>query len=364
MSVLTLPGSPVSITFNGEEARDFIIEEAFGRPSINEFHTVENDARAKKQLAFLNRFGKLTIADPGCGTGISSETLGTAEKYWDPVETKVWIQQCQKDIIQSLLVYADAKGFSRADLNQNSIWTSFIFDLMMDAKTEDIMRMAWLSDTNYVAGNLTNGATDLPFYNIYDGFWRQILDSITAGNTTGTGAVTRAYTIAENALTTTALQLDLSSTDAKKRRALDVWQGLIEKADTRLSSNPNKIIIATKTLCDNWANYLETQGVNSSFERLESGFSRLMYRDIPIYCFDLLDRYIQADFLTGSPETYDTPHRAIMTTKENLQIGLDGLNESLQVETWYDQTTQQWNGRMLSIEDVKIIWDFMVAVAY
>ena len=99
----------------------------------------------------------------------------------------------------------------------------------------------------------------------------------------------------------------MQSTDAKKKTALTVWQNLERNGDTRLTSNPNRIIIATKTLCDNWAEYLETQGVNSSFERLESGFTTLRYRGIPIYCFDLLDRYIQSDFLTGSPATYDTP---------------------------------------------------------
>ena len=359
-SVVTLPGSPSSITFNGEEARDFLYEEAFNKPAITAFHSVTDNVMAKKQLAYMNRFGKLTIADPGCGTGISTETLSTSEKFWDPVETKIWIQQCQKDIKDSLFVWANGKGYNRKDLNTNEIWTGFILDFLADAKMEDILRMAWLSDTNYVAGDLTNGATDLKFYNLYDGFWRQALDSIS----NSTGAVRAGYTIAENGLSTTALQLDLNSTAAKQQTALKTFQSLMRDADTRLSASANKVIICTKTLADNYAEYLETQGNDVSFERIEGGYQTLNFRGIPVYSFDLLDRYIQADFLTGSPATYDTPHRAMLTTTDNLAVGFDGLAEDMQIKVFFDDTTELWNGKMLGVEDVKIIWDYNVAIAY
>lgn len=372
-SVLTLPGSPQTIEFGFKQAREFIVEEAFGKPTLSQFHTIDTEIKAKEQLAFLNRLPKVSIKDPGCGTGISDAVLGTSEKFWDPEPVKFWIQQCEADLRSSLLTWANGNGIDRPDLTKNSLWQSFIMDLMVDAKWEDVLRMAWLSDTSIQASDLTAGASDVKFYDIYDGFWKQMIDSINVGGDddavrVGSGSPPGSDLIPENTAATVALQLDLQSTDAKKIRAKNVFQALYRDSDSRLTSNPNAIIIATKTLCDNYAEFLESQGNDNSFDRIEGGFKSLKYRGTEIWCFDLLDRYLNSDFktLTGSPAalTIDTPHRAVLTTKQNLRIGLDSTNSTQKVRIYFDETTEQWNGKILSVEDVKMLWGYMCGVAF
>lgn len=356
-SSLILPGTPSAdgITFDPERAKAFILEPAFGKPEITAFHTVDTDIKSSKQLAYIERFGKVGITDTGCGDPSNQASLGKYEKNWTPVDVLVELTQCEADLRQSLVRYATANGWQRSDLNNNQIYIDYMQDYVIDAVMESALRRAWLGDTAVVLGELTNGATDVPFYDLYDGFYEQILDSVAAG---GTRAARRSYTITENADVTKAAQLNLGSTVA-----YDAFKAIVNGADARLNSQGDRLIVCSRTMAQNYADYLQEQGVDPSFVRIEEGYDRLTYQGVPIYVFDLWDRYVQSDFDNGTIYTRP-PHIAVMTTAENLRLGVDAVGSYSDVDFFFDKYTRQNVARVQNTEDVKIVHDFLISAAY
>lgn len=346
---ITLLGTP--ITFNGEEARQGILGAAYERPALQLFHTIVEDVVAKTQIAFLARTNKVTKKDDGCGTGQTNKSLQMTEKFWNPAKLKVWVQQCADDLEGTFYVWGLNKGIARKDLTQTDFMV-YIMEIMSDAVADDILRMAWFGDTallNVADGGVLVNASDPGDYTPFDGFWKQIFAELASGNH---------YTITENALSTTAAQDALASDAAIKAfRAI-----LSSNADPRLKSNPNKVIICTTSLYENWLTFKETGQFDRSFERQAQGFQTDVYRGVPIYAFDLWDRWIRADFTDGTKNYL--PHRAVCTTKEMLQIGFDSSASLNNWRAYFDDTTELNNLKGGYKADTKIIFPYMFAAAY
>jgi hypothetical protein len=350
-SSVILPGSPPTIDFGFEQAREFILEPFYNNPVLSAWSTIDQDIVGKKQLAYMGLYGKNGKLETGCGF-TSDGSLTTSEKYWTPQPIQGQFEQCWNDIFQSLILYGQKAGFERKDLLTNTVWSSFIIDLLGDTLLQNYIRRVWFGDTAIVAGDLTNGAGDVAYYSAYDGFWKQIFDGVTATD------ITR-YTITENAASTAAGQLTLASD-----RAYASFKSMYENVDTRLLQEEDLVILCTRTLFDNYAAYLESKDTFNSFERIEGGYRQLMFRGIPVIQMDIWDRTIQSDFLTGSPATYDSPNRAIMTRPANLRLGLDSSQSMSAIDQWYSKDDQVWRAQYNTMEDAKVVHDFLVAAAY
>lgn len=348
MSIIT----SLNIDWDGgfvEALGEVIIEAAFRKPAISEFHSVHNGIKAKDRVGTLGRLNKLLITDAGCGTGQTTKAVPSSQKIWDPAKLKMWMQQCEEDLEGTFFIWATKNGIDRKDLTGTDFMT-FLMSILPDGVLEDLFRIAWMGDTAIVAGDLTNGAGDVPNYDQLDGIWKKLLAITTAD-------AARRYTIAENALTPAATQLALGAT-----AAYDVFKGLVNDSDSRLKNAPNTVIIATRTLMQNYADYLESKDNFKSFERIESGFNQLMFRGIPVIEFELLDRYIAADFIPGVD--LDTPHRAVLTTRDNLGLGSDDIQKWDDFDIFFDKTTELLNIKGGFKLDTQVIEDYMVQVAH
>ena len=134
-----------TITFNGEEAREGILEEAFKKPEMTRFHTVVGGIVAKKQIAFLQRFSKVTLADTGCGTGMSEKAIPMYEKFWEPALLKIWLTPCWYAFKDQFYVWGQKRGIARADLSNTDL-AEYLMEVIGDAAFEDALRMAWFGD--------------------------------------------------------------------------------------------------------------------------------------------------------------------------------------------------------------------------
>jgi hypothetical protein len=353
--------NPATLTFNGEEIRSIseaVIERLFTKPDVTAFHTIYENIVAKKQIAFLGRLSKITKKDNGCGTGITTPTIPSSEKFWLPENVKIWIQQCASDLYESFLVYGMNNGIDKYDLTASDFAT-FVVERMSDGALEDLYRIVWFNDTdaaNYnssPAGVITNGVS-LGDYNIIDGMWKQLF-AIASADTA------RRVTIAANAEATTSLQYSVLNA-SNGVAAKNVFNSLVNTADYRLKGAADKVIVSTQSLVDAYANYLESQGNDASFVRIEGGFSTLRYRNQEIIGFDFWDRTIQADFNNGTK--LFLPHRAIMTTKSNLAVGFDASSGVSDFKVFYDDMTETNNFKGAYKVDAKVLEDYMVQVAY
>ena len=353
--------NPSQLTFNGEEIKamaEAIMEAVFVKPAITEFHTVEEDIVAKKQIAFLGKLNKITKKDLGCGTGVTTTTIPMSEKFWDPEQVKLWLQQCHRDLEDTFWVYAKQRGLNVADLTPTD-FARFVVERMSDAAYEDALRIVWFNDKNAAnynsspAGVITNGVS-LGDYNIIDGLWKQLFAIATA-------TPARRVTISANAEATFALQ-DSALNASNGIAAKNIFQDLMNKADYRLRGAADKVLIASQSLVDAYANYLESVGVDASFVRIENGFSTLRYRNLEIIGFDFWDRTIRADYSNGTK--WFLPHRAVLTTRSNLAVGFDASSGVSDFDVFYDKTTELTNFKGAYKVDAKVLEDYMVQVAY
>ena len=353
-SSLILPGTPPldGVTYNGQEALDFFLEPAFEKPAITQWHTVDQNIKAKQQIAFLNRYAKTGINDSGCGDPVNQANLTASEKQWDPADILVELTQCQTDLQNLAFRLANGTGINRTDLNQNDAWFDMQQDFVTDNSVENALRRAYFGDTTTEASDLANGATDVPFYTNYNGFFKQITDGV-AGNSIIN------ISIAENGLGTVAAQKALGASTA-----FDTFEALVNNSDTRLAGMSGNVIVCSRNMYNNYASYLRRQGVDLSFQRIEDGFTSLDYNGIPVFEFNLWDRYAE-DFIVGGAYGAKAPiNFAFMTNPENMRFGIDAVGSLTQVDFIYDNIKREMITRVMSTEDVKILRDYLIIAAY
>jgi hypothetical protein len=344
-------GTP--ITFNGTEAKEAILDPAFEDPEVTEFHVIVDNIVTKTQIAYAGRISKITKKDAGCGNGKTTKTIPMSEKYWDPTPAKIWLTQCADDLEQTYFTWAMNTGIKRKDLTDTTFAT-FALELMTSAAKEDLIRFAWFGDTEIdevAEGGTLGDAADIAYYDIINGFWKQIFAGVAANKTVH-------ITIDENAEANYNDQDNLAADAAYK-----IFKGLMEKADKRLIGQPGKTIICTDSLFQNWLAYKESKNLDLSFVRMDKYFSTDIYRGVKIVSFHAWDRHIRSDFDNGTK--YNLPHRAILVDKPNLKIGIDsGVGGITDFEVFYDKVTELNHFKGGYKVDVKLIHEFMVAAAY
>lgn len=345
------------ITFNGKEATEGILEPAFKRPEVKRIMDIREGIKAKEQIAFLGRIDKVTKKDGGAGTGKQNRSIAMSQKFWDPVKMKIWISFKEDELEDTFFVWLTKNGVDRRNVEDlTEFYQQWVLEVFTDAAQTDAMRIAFFGDTAAAnvadGGKITDGVA-IDDYNQVDGFWKQLFDGVTAGKV-------KKVTIAKNAEATYALQLALGSTDA-----YDTYKAMLNKADSRLRSAPDKVFLVTETLFQNRIDQKESlaNGLESSAARQDQFYSDDQYRKIPIISMDTIwDRWIQADMDNGTK--YDLPHRVILTTVSNLVAGYDSEGGVSDFRTYFDEETETVNLKGLYKFDAKVLQEFMAVVAY
>ncbi|MDF3076127.1 MAG: hypothetical protein K0S09_16 [Sphingobacteriaceae bacterium] len=352
---------PSDLTFNGTEIRAFaeaVIEQMVEYPTMEQLHDVRSGIVAKQQIAILGHLSKITRKDLGCGNGKLDKNIPLSEKFWDPVNLKIWLSECWDQFEQTFMVYYLNVGKDKPDLTTTEIFSQWLVDEVGDAGVKDALRIAWFADTaaDNVAdgGNLTAGVEPLD-YTMLDGFWKQIF-AIVAGD------ASRKTTIANNAGVSYAAQA-FDDDDTTNKVATGILQNLVMNADRRLRASADKAIWATRSLTDQYIRErVSVTNIELAYTRLESGIDSLTIMGVPVYVMDQWDDVIQSDFDNGTK--YYLPHRAIMSTKANLPIGFDTAVGPKDFDVFYDKMSETSNIKGLYKMDVKVIEDYLVQAAY
>lgn len=345
--------NPNTLTFTGEEVRslaDVFITEVFQRPELTAIHSFDDGIVTNKDIGISGRISKITKLDPGCGAGVTAKSAGLSGKEWLPKQTKIWLQLCHTEIEATFMVYLKNRGIRYADVTDTDI-ADFVISLMTDAAVEDVWRIAWFNQL--VPLNLTAG-TDVTDYNIINGFWHQIYAIVAADATrlSTTGISTA------NGQATFALQ-DSTFTPTNAKDALAQIQ---TDADYRLQGMADKVILCTQSVLNKYMDYLEGQNICCSFEHIEGGFSVLKRRGIDIIGINFWDRTIRADYSNGTK--WYLPHRALLTTKSQLRIGMDDIGAIGEFDVFFDKMTETNNFKGGYKIDAKIIEDYKIQVSY
>jgi hypothetical protein len=359
MSVITAS----DLTWNGEEVKalsEAIYEGVFPKPELTKFHTIVSGIKAKKQIVLLGALGLVGLKQTGCDITANSGGITMSEKFWDPEYVGDRFQQCWTDLKETFFVWGLKNGKDKPNLDKTD-FAMFLSERLEDAMFEMIYRIAWFNDTDAAltsaspAGHVTAGTT-IGYFNIIDGFWKQLFAIVAAdSNRKNSNLATK------NAQATFADQA-FNSTDLTNKIAETTFQDLKYNADYRLREEPNLMILCTQSLFDQYAKELRSRNLDVSFERIEGGYTSLKFEGIEVVGISIWDRIIRTYFSTGT--AYYLPHRALLTTKENLQIGVEEVGNLAELDPFYDQTTKLFNVDFGFSIDAKVIEDYKVQLAY
>jgi hypothetical protein len=283
-----------------------------------------------------------------------------SEKFWMPESIQMRLEECWTTYNASFFVWAMNKGIKRADLTNTDVM-AFIEDRATVALDEAKLRHAWFGDTDAAtttdspAGVITAG-TNLDFFNAIDGYWKQIYAIVTAT------PATKAATITKNSGVSYVLQA-FDSTDTTNKVVMGYMQEVLDEADVRLTDRDDKMFIVTKSVYDQLKREYKSYGnVADSFLMNIDGVPTLTFDGVPVKKFSFMDRMIRAYQDNGT--TWYQPHRIVLTTKANLQIGVEDEAALAGLDVHYDKVTKNNYIDSQFLMDVKVVEDYMISVAY
>jgi hypothetical protein len=340
------------LTLNPQEAltaSEAVFESVYAKPQLAEVHGVQTGIQMKTQIPFFGRLGLVGKASSGCTPNSSSEKVNLTEKYWDPALIDFRLTHCQNDISQLFKLWKKSRIANKTWEEVDNEQMAFITDRGADATLESILRISSFGDKladNVADGGYITAGVDPTFFTMINGLFQQIF-----------AATLVRYEVAENALATKALQLSLASDTA-----INAMRYMYNNIDSRAFEAQGLTFQMTRSLWNNWSDFLEDKSLVFSLERAEDGSSKQSYRGIPIIVRNDWDRNIAAYNNLG--DTYLYPHRAILTPIQNIPIGTSDEESMKTLESFYDKVTKSWYLDAAWYLDAKLLEEYMIAVAY
>lgn len=345
------------LTINPREAEDVsqaIFEKVQEKPVLSNVHLMMTGINMKQQIPFFGLMGLVGQADSSCEAPASTEAVAATQKYWEPLRIGFRLTHCQADIDTKFKLWQKSLNASKELEDVNPSLVDFLSQRAIDATYESILRLSAFGDTAADTvdngGNLVNGTTKA-FFTVIDGLWKQVETAVTAGDTVK-------ISIAENAEATYALQDDLADS-----LAYDTFKKMYNGADSRLLAEQGLQYQVTRSLANNYIDYMESKGLAAGFiEVAEDGTPKLNYRGIPIVIREDWDRNLRAYFKNGTK--YYNPHRAILTVPANIPIGTTDEGSMTEANMFYEPKDRQHYMDIAYRMDVKLLEEHMAVVAY
>ena len=323
--------------FSKDEVRSLneaIVTEIIKSPILQTvFGRIETGIKNDRAIGFVNTaIGKMLKAPLGCNPSVSTfGSMSTSQKVWSPKGVAFRKEECKTDISGTLVQYLLNSGIESYDLT-NTEYYAFFLDYIKDNIAKDVFRYAWFgntaADTFANGGKLTNG-TDKTYYTQFDGIWKQLAAIYTA-----TTARKTQLTGNPNGQTTAALQ-DSVLTGAN---ALASFYAVHDAADIRLRLQPNKVFMCTDSVMKVTRRELQLKGSDTLMMKLIEGVEVPTIDGIPVIVVPVWDELIRADFYNGT--TYDSPHRILLTTTDNLALGFQGNGAFEEFDVFFDKKSK------------------------
>ncbi|RKR84907.1 hypothetical protein BDD43_5160 [Mucilaginibacter gracilis] len=349
-----------AVTFDGKEVmslREAFYQSVFQNPTIDQFHTVVTGIKAKQQMVYLGQYGLTGKKITDCGITPTASAIPAIEKFWQPQYIGDRIQECYTDLLQTFFVWGLKNGVQKSDLT-NTDFALFLEERFSLAAYETALRFAWLGNT--AADIATNGgylanSVDPGYFNALNGFWAQAKAIAVADGT-------KHIAIANNAGSSYAAQaFTQADTDAKV--VTTMFESMIYNADLRLRGAKDKVIVATQSVVDQYARERKAvSNIELAYERTESGIDTFKIDGVDVIPFQFLDRHIRNYENNGTK--WNQPHRALFTTKSNLQIGTEEVSNLSELDPFYDKIGKKYNVDYAFNLDAKIAEDYLTMVAY
>lgn len=341
------------LTLNPQEAElvsQAIFEKVYSKPQISNVHGIQTGIQMKTQIPFYGLIGAVGKVSSGCTPNASTEKVNLTEKYWDPALVDFRLTHCQGDVSQLFKMWKRSRIALGTWEEVDNEMMAFITDRGVDAVYEAILRISQFGDkgAKLVAnGGYITAGKDVAFLTMINGLWQQVFASTSV----------KRYTIPENAAATKAAQLALASD-----RALQAMRYLYNEIDSRVFDVAGLKFQMTRSLWNNWSDFLEDKSLAFSLDRTEQGSTKKSYRGIPIEIRNDWDRNIRTWNDLGNTLLY--PHRMILTPIDNVPIGTSDEESMSKLDSFYDKVTRSHYLDGAFYIDAKVLEEELCGAAY
>ncbi|TVR42399.1 MAG: hypothetical protein EA392_00390 [Cryomorphaceae bacterium] len=348
-----------ALTFTAEQVRDLAelirLERVEAGP-FAQFHDVHTGIRYNKEIGFIGEAGLVGKTDLGCDSVADQLDIPVKKKVWEPNRFRIFLKECYKDLDDTLALYARRTGTPVSDLTGTD-YLNLVEQLAGEAVQKMLWR-TWLMDTdatNVGAGagtELITAAVPVAHFNLIDGYWSQIADIVAANPTQQT-------VVTANATATKAEQFD----DLTPALAFEYLMNATYNMPVELVRQQNKIGMITRYFANQVKKQFQTTNTHpEAYQAVKDGVDILMVNGIEFAIQDDWTEQILAYNDLGA--RWHLPHRAIITTKENLAYGIETESGFATFDTFFDKVTDYSYIKMLDSIDVKVLQDRLIQVIY
>jgi hypothetical protein len=344
------------LTLNPEEARDIasiIVEKGLLDGNLAKNHEIVTGIDHKQQIPFAGQIADSLAKADGCTPNTGSSVIMT-EKFWEPVIYDTRFTHCQADLSSLLKLFQRAAKinpdfYDRIDSQQLGVVYALVTQMLNDA----IPTKIWFSDKNAEwiddGGVFTDGV-NLNLYNAIDGLWKQIFTEVSTGDSN--------YTLIEE-----NDNVDYASQALGYNSAFQYLASVYNAADSRLLQDPTAKFQVTRSIADNYRNYIRQENLGAGFlEVITNGVPQLFFDGIAVEVRHDWDRDIKA--LQNNGSRWNLPHRIVLTTPANIPVGTMSTDDLQTLDSFYDRTLKSNIIDVAFSLDAKLLEKYMISVAY
>ena len=346
-----------SYSFSADQVRDInecIVEELLLNPLLNSvFGRIETGVKNGKEIGFIKSDMGLMLktGQIGCNpTDVTMPTLNTYKKTWALKSAYFRGEECETTSRNTFLDLAKKSGMDRYKLTESEYY-ALLQTLIADNLAKNIFLKAWFDDTailNVSGGGVLKNGVSTTLLDTIDGIFKQLKAIYTT-------TPARRTTITENGGVSYATQ---AITNAN---CTAVFNNLLQGADPRLANASDKIYISTRSLVQGYRWDMQSKGTDSLMQKQIDGVTVDMCNGIPIIEVGVWDEFIRAYFDNGTK--WDNPHRAILTTKDQLALAFSSDGAFDNFDVFFDRKSKLNIVEGEDQYDAKCLLDYMFQVA-
>jgi hypothetical protein len=351
-----------NLTFSTEEVRrlrDLFMTDYVLAGDFADHHLIVPGVEYDKEIGFVGELGTIGIAAQGCSPNRSANyNLPIIKKTWQPKTWEALIQMCETDMEGTLALYSAKKGPERFDITDTDVMEMYV-EKVGEAIQKMLWRLAWLGDTAAAnvggspAGVITAGISTT-FFTLMDGFWKQAVAIVAT-------TPARLTAIAANAQATYALQNSVLTAQLAYEYLEQMAYDASPALKARLYSK-NYLAYCTRSIWEKAIHYYIGQGIQPMFENMQNGVKALNIGGILWQPIDIWDEQIRA--FQDTTAKWNKPHRAVLTTPDNLAVGFPSVGPIERLKIFYDNLTRTTNIEALDKMAPLVLQDNLTQWAY
>jgi len=316
------------------EAAQMMIN-SIAEDNVGDLLTIVPDVTNGAPLAVVDQMDKVTKTDAGCGDNSIAKTVGGFQQKWNVKDLSVHVKWCWADFKSSFLAFGLSKGIRKADLT-TADFGDFLESLGNNAITRDFGRIALMANGSAATvsggGYFKDAGVDVADYNQIERGLSATLDYLS----TITRFQKNFVHIPQNTITTRQNQFDgLNGT----KKVSDIAFELEELA---INFDPSHQICNHK-MTQGFKRELRDAGAfptDATRDMLVNGNTVTSINGYDTKSSKVYDRYTTADtsgiFAGAAAGDTHNPNFMLLTTKDNLLMGMDEQNAISDVEWFRD----------------------------